>query len=131
MSALSDMLDASQRKAIATLGKAYIARAEQPDDELFIGLLHQIGEDDDRKIGFLISAWKIQRELNGEAPGEAQPKAAPETWRSEPASDSQWKRLRDDCRKANVQLPQGPLNKGQASDIIEQLAAGTYEPVPF
>ena len=39
MSALGQALEASQAKAVAALGKAYVRREETPDDDLFRGLL--------------------------------------------------------------------------------------------
>ena len=70
MTALTDALEASRSKAIAALGKAYVSRTDEPDDELFAGLLVKIGEDDERKIGFLLAAWRILREQRADAPGE-------------------------------------------------------------
>ena len=56
MSALGQALEASQAKAVAALGKAYVRRDDEPDDELFAGLLRKIGLDDDVQITFLLAA---------------------------------------------------------------------------
>lgn len=59
---LADALSASRSRAIATLGKAYIRRTDEPDDDLFRGLMGSMGLDDDVAIEFLLAAWKVQRE---------------------------------------------------------------------
>lgn len=59
---LADALTASRAKALATLGKAYVRRADEPDDELFAGIMRGMGLDDDVAVEFLLTAWKVQRD---------------------------------------------------------------------
>ncbi len=131
MSALGQALEASQAKAVAALGRAYVRREETPDDELFAGLLHKIGLDDDVAIAFLLAAWGVLREEKAQPPGEQAPAAKP----SEPATDAQWKYIRKLADDKGTTAPGGPLTKEKASAVIEQLQAGTYKAddyeVPF
>ncbi len=131
MSALGQALEASQGKAVAALGKAYIRREETPDDDLFRGLLVKIGLDDDTAITFLLAAWSVLREEKAQPPGEQQPAAKS----SEPATDAQWKYIRKLADEKGTTAPGGPLTKEKASTVIEQLQAGTYKAddyeVPF
>ncbi len=131
MSALSDALEASQAKAVAALGKAYVRRDDEPDDELFAGLLHKIGLDDDVAIQFLLAAWAVLREEKAAPPGE---QAAPDMYApggsrySPPASDAQWSLLRKLADAKGTTAPPGPLSKAEASTIIDALQKGTYKP---
>ncbi len=124
MSALSQALEASQNKAVAALGKAYVRRDETPDDEFFAGMLHKIGLDDDVAISFLLAAWSVLREEKASPPGEQAPAAK----QTEPATDAQWKYLRKLADEKGTVAPVGPLTKESASTVIEQLQAGTYKP---
>jgi hypothetical protein len=127
MSALSDALASSQAKAVAALGKAYIRRDEEPDDEFFAGMLRRIGCDDDVQIAFLLCAWHVLREEKAPAPGESRPAIVDAM--QEPATDRQWERIRRDCERLGVEVPAGPLTKQEASMEIERLKA--TDPVPF
>ena len=131
MSALGQALEASQAKAVAALGKAYVRRDEAPDDELFAGLLHKIGLDDDVAIQFLLAAWAVLREEKAAPPGEQATKSA----QSQAATDGQWKYIRDLADKNGTTAPVGPLSFDQASKIIVALKAGAYKAedyeVPF
>ncbi len=131
MSALTQALEASQNKAVAALGKAYVRREETPDDELFAGLLHKIGLDDDVAIAFLLAAWSILREQREQPPGEQAPLPA----RAEPASDAQWSLIRKLADEKGTTAPAGPLTKALAHNVIDGLKAGTYKAddyeVPF
>jgi hypothetical protein len=60
--ALAAALEASQAKAIAALGKAYVRRDEEPDPDLFRQLMKGMGLDDDFAITFLFHAWDVLRE---------------------------------------------------------------------
>ena len=132
MSALGQALEASQAKAVAALGKAYVRREEAPDDELFAGLLHKIGLDDDVAIQFLLAAWSVLREEKAPAPGEQAARPQGET---QPASDAQWSLIRKLADEKGTTAPTGPLTKEQAHTIIDSIKAGTYKPdeweVPF
>jgi hypothetical protein len=132
MSALTQALEASQSKAVAALGKAYVRREETPDDELFAGLLHKIGLDDDVAISFLLAAWSVLREEKAAPPAE---QASRKEQTEREASPAQLARIKRDCHTAGLEEPNKPLTMNQASGIIEALAAGTYDAgewtVPF
>ena len=130
MSALSDAVEVVQRKAITALGSRYIRGADEPDDDEYRNRLDVLGCTDDTEVAWMLAGWRVLREERAAAPGEPVASRAAEK-ESRPASDAQWKRIRDDCKRANLEVPQGPLSMRQASETIEALAAGTYEPVPF
>jgi len=123
MTALTDALEASRSKAIAALGKAYVSRTDEPDDELFAGLLVKIGEDDERKIGFLLAAWRILREQRADAPGEQ----APADNGKRPASDAQKRLIESLCKERNLAYPDDVQTWEQAHGIIDSIKAGTYK----
>jgi hypothetical protein len=131
VSAQGQALEASQAKAVAALGKAYVRREEQPDDELFAGLLHKIGLDDDVAISFLLAAWSVLREEKAAPPGEQ----APAQTVTKPASDAQWSLIRRLADEKGTTAPSGPLTQALAHNVIDQLKAGTYKAddyeVPF
>ena len=124
MSALSQALESSQAKAVAALGKAYVRRDDEPDDELFAGLLHKIGLDDDVAIAFLLAAWSVLREEKAPAPGEQVSKSDP--LGNAPASDPQWSFIRKLADEKGTVAPVGPFTKSQASAVIDALQKGTY-----
>ena len=135
MNALSQALEASQSKAVAALGKAYVRRDETPDDDLFRGLLHKIGLDDDVAIEFLLAAWSVLREEKAAPPAEQAARVeVPEL-----ATEAQYRfidKLMDDG--GHVRLDRGTmanLTKDRASELISDLKAGKYDPtkwdVPF
>ncbi len=124
MSALGQALEASQAKAVAALGKAYVRREEQPDDDLFRALLQKIGLEDDTAITFLLAAWAVLREEKAAPPGEQAAKVQP----LEDATEAQWKLLRDLADRKGTTAPPGPLSKAEASTIIDALQKGTYKP---
>jgi hypothetical protein len=99
---------------VAALGKAYVRREEQPDDELFAGLLHKIGLDDDVAIAFLLAAWSVLRADLASPPGNA------------PASDAQWSFILKLAVEKGTVAPVGPFTKSQASAVIDSLQKGTY-----
>ena len=122
MSALSQALESSQAKAVAALGKAYVRRDDEPDDELFAGLLHKIGLDDDVAIAFLLAAWSVLREEKAPAPGEQSASLRTEA----EASDAQWNLIRKLADDKGTTAPVGPFTKSQASAVIDALQKGTY-----
>jgi len=130
MSALSDAVEVAQRKAIVALGSRFIRGAAEPKTDEYREMLNLLGCTDDTEVTWLIASWTVLREEKAAAPGEPVASRAAAT-EEKPASDRQWERIRRDCKTAGVEVPQGPLTMRQASETIEQLAAGTYEPVPF
>lgn len=132
MSALSEALDHSQAKALAALFKGYTRRADEPDDELFAGLMHKIGLDDDVQIAFLLAAWRIMRDDREALP--AGNGVAPQS-EPEPASDAQLALIRKLCDERKLEPPNKPLTKQTATQVIDEIKAGRYDPakwtVPF
>ena len=127
---LADALSASRSKAIAALGRAYVRRDDEPDDDLFRGLMHSMGLDDDVAISFLLHAWKVLREEKAQAPGDgaAAGQAYVERVRSEPATEAQLQRIQRDVERAGVVGPTRPLTKLEASQVIESLKENRYDP---
>jgi len=125
MSALSESLEAHQKGAVKAIAKALRAAA-MGDDEAKERLA-RIGLTDAVDTSHWLAAIEIERELGAAEPVASRAAATEER----PASDAQWNRIRRDCKTAGVEVPQGPLTMRQASETIEALAAGTYEPVPF
>ncbi len=128
MSALSESLVAAQRQAIAALSKQYLADHD-PNPEMLAGALTDIGCTDKVEQGLLIAALDVLHVLGAQAP-EAKPDTS-----NEPASDAQMKYLRDLADRNGTTAPDYVLTKTNASKVIEQLKAGTYNPdewtVPF
>ena len=133
MSALGQALEASQGKAVAALGKAYIRREETPDDDLFRGLLVKIGLDDDTAITFLLAAWSVLREEKAQPPGEQA--QSPVGLGNDPATEAQWQLIRKLADEKGTTAPAGPITKATAHIVIDKLKAGTYKAddyeVPF
>ena len=133
MSALGQALEASQAKAVAALGKAYVRREETPDDDLFRGLLVKIGLDDDTAITFLLAAWSVLREEKAQAPAEQA--MSPVGLGNDPATEAQWNLIRKLADDKGTTAPAGPITKATAHIVIDKLKAGTYKAddyeVPF
>ena len=129
MTALSEALAAAQRSALAALAKAYVAQGD-PDDELK-GVLNDIGCTDKIEQEQWIRALDVHRAAGVAAPAET--KATPEqaTPETEPATDKQWGFIRQLCREKNLAEPDAVLTKATASQVIEQLQAGTYNPADW
>ena len=124
MTPLSDALTAAQRRALAALQKAYVAGAIEPEE--LREKLHGCGISDDVDVSYLTHTLDILREWGAAVPAE------PNGQREDvAATDAQWARIRRDCEKANLAPPVGPLTKSAASEVIQQLERGEYEPVPF
>jgi hypothetical protein len=134
---LSDALTAAQRSALAALEKAYVAGQIERED--FAQCLKEVGISDPVDISFLVSALDVLREWGVSAPTMSErlsrgPNGQP---MQEFASDSQQQFIRDLCKRKNVPEPDamGALTKAAASEIIDALNAGTYDPqkwsVPF
>ena len=125
MSALSEALAQAQRQTISALSKAYIAGRIDGDD-LLRGL-DESGSTDRVDQEHLIVCLNLLREHGQEAPQSAPAEKL--------ASDGQWKFIRDLADRAQTVAPDGPLTAEQASKVIDQLKAGTYNPdewtVPF
>ena len=129
MTALAEALLAAQRQAIGAASKAFVAGTLNESD--LFELLDDIGARDTvEQAQLLASLHALQRF------GAAAPKASePEKNGNEPASDAQRRFLAKLADERGTTAPDYPLTKAQASQVIEQLKAGTYNPgewtVPF
>jgi hypothetical protein len=121
MSALAEALLAAQRQAVGSLTKAYVAG--KIDADALATNLDAIGLRDDVDQGLLLGSLDIVKELGGEAPKAA---GAPEPKPNEPASEKQTAYIAKLADERNTMAPDGPLTKEQASKVIEELKAGTY-----
>lgn len=131
MSALAEALTAAQRRALGAVEKAYVAGLIDGDGAT--KLLDSFGATDDVERGYLFAALEVVK-MFGAAP-PAEPKPAND-WKSEPMSESQRKRIERDCDAKQLPHPDfAGMTKGQASEVIESLGAGTYDPdkwsIPF
>jgi hypothetical protein len=131
MTVLSDALTAAQARAVAALAKRYVG-GTLAEDETPEQVLRGLGLADPTDTAHLIAAWDFLRDSGVDAPTEQAPRTAsqPET-----ASDAQWAFISDLCEQKRAPLPEPPLTKVQASEVIGELQAGTYDPdkwaVPF
>ena len=136
MSALSEALLAAQRSALAALGKAYVG-SPRTDDELdaekdtLREALGQIGCTDSVEQRQWIASLDVLRATGAAAPSETKPAAEKSPPEIEPASDRQWGFIRQLCREKNLAEPDAVLTKATASQVIEQLQAGTYNPADW
>ena len=128
MSALSESLVAAQRQAIAVLSKAYVAGLT--DLEAFVNELDAIGATDKVEQVQLVASLDVLNTFGGQPPETAKPDTSADL-----ATEAQLKfaaKLADEHRTV---LPDYQLTKANASKVIEQLKAGTYNPdewtVPF
>jgi hypothetical protein len=121
MSALAEALLATQRQAVASLSKAFVAG--KIDAEVLAAQLDAIGLRDDVDQGLLIGSLTVVKALGGEAPKAA---GTPEPKPDEPASERQTAYIAKLAEERGAIAPDGPLTKEQASKAIEELKAGTY-----
>ena len=119
MTALSDSLAASQARAVVALSKAYVSgRMDREAVQLALigcGLADQVDSDQ------WFATLDVIREHGAAPPAEARPV-------DNNATEAQWRLLKDLADKAGKTAPEGALTKAQASQVIEQIKAGTYNP---
>jgi len=108
------------------LEKAYVAG--EIDGEAFAAALAAFGISDPIDVAFLLSALDVCREWGVPAPTMSERVTAAKV---EPATEAQWARIRRDCKERNLDTPDAELTKAQASNIIESIAAGTYDAKAF
>ena len=135
MSALSDALAAAQARALSQLGKTYVASpldAAELDSEAerLYGLLEAIGCTDHVEQKQLLAAWNVLRATGGTVPAEAAPSQEHRA-KDEPASDAQLAYIAKLVKDSGVPAPDLPLSKARASEVIETIKAGTYDPVKW
>jgi hypothetical protein len=141
VSPLSEALTAAQRSALAALEKAYVAgkldpREDTPEamsaEAALASQLHKIGISDPVDVSFLASALDVLREWGVSAPNLTERVTEAKV---EPASQKQWDYIHKLCEEKHTTTPGGVLTKAQASQAIEQLQSGKYDPeswnVPF
>ena len=127
MTALADALQAAQARAVQALGKQYVGGAT--DVEAVSASLDAIGLTDTVDKTRWLAALDIIRATGGEAPSEQKPVEA------KPATDKQLAFIRKLADEKHTVEPNKPLTTETASQVIEALQAGTYDPdewtVPF
>ena len=131
MTPLSDALTAAQRSALAALEKAYVA--EQVDEREMRASLAALGISDPVDIGFLLAALDVLREWGVSAPTMTERVTEA---KDEPASQKQLDYIESLMQGRDPEhIPDGPLTKAQASEVIDTIQKGTYDPakwrVPF
>lgn len=122
MTPLSDALTAAQKRALNALEKAYVAGHLEPDA---LGTaLGECGITDPVDIGYLTACLDVLNAWGAPVPAENGSQPA-----EQPASDKQMQLIRDLMVRGNVTgaTPEG-LTKAQASQVIDELQAGTYDP---
>jgi hypothetical protein len=127
VSALADALVAAQRRALAAVEKQYAAGKLEADDVRT--KLADIGLTDDVDADRLIAALDLIREYGAALPSEPTNGAAKPP---EKASDAQV-RLVQKMLAERQQVPLAEqdirnLTKGRASQLIDAIGAGTYDP---
>ena len=125
MSALTDALEAAQRRAVTSLAKQYVGGAL--DEDAVRIALDTIGLTDPADTNRWIAALDILRETGAELPRENGAKQKVD----ELASEAQWTLIRRLADERTQVAPEGPLTKVQASEIINELKAGTYDPTKY
>lgn len=127
-SALGEALLAAQRQAIGALAKPYVAGMIGTDE--VAEELTAMGCNDLTERVHLIAAWDVLREYGAPAPAPSKPDPA-----NEAASEAQLRFIARLADERGTAAPDVNLTKEQASTVIEQLKAGTYNPdewtVPF
>lgn len=127
MSPLSDALTAAQQRALNALGKAYVGG--QVEQVQYVESLKACGITDPVDIAYLLASLDVLREWGAPVP-ESNGKPA-----DEPASDKQKALIADLCRRRNQPVPAAVGSKADASQIIDSLQDGSYDPekwsVPF
>jgi hypothetical protein len=132
MTALSDALTAAQAKAIVTIERAYVAG--HLDAESFAARLDEIGCGDVFERAHLLACLDTLREYG--QPATTEREAYSERRKREPLTDPQRARIIRDCDAHSLPYPDfDALTKAQASEVIQSLEQGTYDPdkwtVPF
>jgi nucleotide-binding universal stress UspA family protein len=128
MTPLSEALTAAQRTALAALEKAYVAGAIDPAG--MINRLREFGISDPVDVGFLCVALDVLREW-----GVSAPTMTERVVEEQPATEKQLDYLRKLAEEKGAPVPDKTLTKASASEAINELQNGTYDPekwcVPF
>lgn len=130
MTPLSDALTAAQRRAIQAMEKAYLSGMGTP--ESVTEQLKLCGITDTVDVAHLLQCLDTLKILGADLPAEpSNGKPA-----DEQASEAQKSFISDLLGRQNKGTPDlAGLTKAQASDLINEIQAGTYDPakwsVPF
>jgi len=108
------------------LERAYVAG--HIDGETLTARLNECGVTDTVEQVFLLAALDVLKEWGVTAPNMSERVTAAKV---EPATEAQWARIRRDCKERNLDAPDAELTKAQASNVIEAIAAGTYDAKTF
>lgn len=133
MTPLSDALTAAQRRALAAVEKAYVAGHIEQDAAAEV--LEACGITDPVDRAFLFASLDVLREWGAPVPAETN--GAKSDPAGEKMSDKQRGFIEQLCREKNLPLPEDIelLSKASASEAINDLQAGTYDPakwrIPF
>ena len=132
MTPLSEALLASQRQAIGALSKAFLAG--RIDAEHLLEELDAIGCRDVVEQGTLLAALMVMHRY-GTAAAAPTTGAEARPAENEPATERQTKYMQKLADERGTVAPDYALTKAQASKVIEELQAGTYDAdswsVPF
>jgi len=127
MTALADALLAAQRQAIAALEKAYVAGdMDAPNLRTILG---NLGATDTVDQSHLLNCLDVLRTYGAPAPSATRPNGAAD--QPKPMSPAQRSRIERDCKDRGWEPPDFaavPLTMPQASEIIQSIADGTYDP---
>lgn len=130
MSALAEALVAAQARAVAALGKQYVGGTI--DNGEVCAALEAIGLTDGVDTARLLAAWDVLRDAGAPAPGE-QTNGAPKP--AEKASGAQvsliQKMLREREQTPLAEQDLRNLTKARASQLIDAIGAGTYDPAEW
>ena len=129
MTPLSDALTAAQKRALTALEKAYVAGALEPEG--LSAALNACGISDPVDIDYLTECLNVLNAWGAAVPAE--PNGKP---KDEPASAKQLQLIGSLCREQKLEQPDYTgLTKVNASEIINEIQAGKYDPakwkVPF
>ena len=134
MTALAEALLAAQRQAIGALSKAYVAGAFDGNESragAFRAALDEIGCTDAIDQGNLIASLNVLKVYGAPAPKATQPEPRGDDLETE----AQRKLIDKLADERGLAAPGYKLTKANASKVIEELKAGTYNPdswaVPF
>jgi len=131
VSALAEALVAAQRRALAAVEKQYAAGKLESGDVR--EKLTAIGLTDDVDADRLIAALDLIREYGATLPTEPRGNGARPD--DNAATDAQLALIADLVQKHKLEPPDMPLTKADASAIITDMKAGSYDAakwkVPF
>lgn len=129
MSALSDALEAAQRRALAAIGKSYVAgrlsRESALESLTGLGITGPVDTD------YWFACLDVIREWGAPLPAEPKPS---ENGNGQ-ATDAQLALIARLVKERNLPGPDLPITKVQAHEVIDAIKQGSYDPaawtVPF